>query len=134
MPVALAAGAESAELSALYEDGGVVVFLTTTCPYCLETLPSWASLARDLGAAGVPFHGVSFHSADLTEEYVREHDIDWPVWVLPDASVASQVRVASVPFTVLVGPGAVVRQVWLGTLQPEDLRQLRDATLATAAP
>lgn len=132
--VSLQGADDSRTLDSLYEQGGVAVFLTTTCPYCLQTLPTWSELASDLRASGVPFHGVSFHSAELTQAYVGEHAIEWPVWAASDASVASRIRVASVPFTVLLGPGAIVRQVWLGPLGTEAAAELRALALAAVTP
>lgn len=124
-----------ATLRSLVERGGVLAFLTTTCPYCRQTLPDWNALAERYRSRGVPFVGVSLHDAALTASYVQEQGIDWPMWVVADPWAVSELRVASVPFTVLVEPGATVEQVWLGPLAETDIGRLEEALesdLATA--
>jgi thiol-disulfide isomerase/thioredoxin len=109
---------QRARLPQIVAGGGVIAFLTTTCPYCRETLPTWVELASAYEAVGVPFVGVSLHDAALTAAYVNEHDIEFPMWVAENPLAAGDLRVASVPFTVLVKDGAIVEEVWLGPLGP----------------
>ena len=113
-------------LPEMLEHGGVVVYLTTTCPYCRQTLPTWDGLAERYEQLGVPFVGVSLHDAESTRAYVTETGIDWPMGVL-DAASSVDPKVRKVPFTVLVGSQGVVDRVWLGPLVEEDVEILQAA-------
>jgi len=117
---------EAATLSELVSRGGVIAFLTTTCPYCKEMLPVWAQLSEQYAARGVPFAGVMLDTVEATAQYVTEESVGFPVWALM-APAAAGLKVAIVPYTMLVEPGAVVRSVWPGVLDPTET-----ATLAAA--
>lgn len=106
-------------LAGLAPEGGVVVFLTTTCPYCKQTLPTWSDLAARYAERGVPFAGVSFHDRADTAAYAEAESIPFPLWVLSDFEEAPAVRVPSVPFTALVGPDGRVLRAWLGPIDAE---------------
>lgn len=106
-------------LSGLVDGGGVVVFLTTTCPYCKQTLPVWERLAERYAAAGVPFAAVSFHDRAATEAYAAAESVGFPLWVLDTPEDAAAVRVPSVPFTAIVGPEGAVVRAWLGPITPD---------------
>ena len=60
-----------ATLTDLLPRGGVIGFLTTTCPFCKQTLPAWGRLARAYAAREVPFVGVSLDDAASTRAYAR---------------------------------------------------------------
>jgi len=124
-PVVGTAG-ETATLSALLSRGGVVAFLTTTCPYCQEMLPVWARLSEEYAARGVRFAGVMLDTAEATEQYVTEHSVEFPLWALVEPATAD-LKVAIVPYTLLVEPGGVVRKTWPGVLDTTET-----ATLAAA--
>ena len=88
----------------LVPHGGVIAFLTTTCPSCKETLPAWGEVARAYGASGVPFVGVSLDDAAPTRAYALEMGVTWPLWVPEEPLAASaELKVPLVPLTVLVG-------------------------------
>ena len=82
------AGRPSA-LSNIVPRGGVIAFLTTTCPFCKETLPAWERLAEAYAASGVPFVGVSLDDAERTRSYVTEMGVAWPLWLPYDQLAAS---------------------------------------------
>ena len=121
------------ELRELMAEGGVLAFLTTTCPYCRETLPIWSELAAMYEDRGVPFVWVSLHDQALTEAYAREQGLERPMWLTADPDAVPELRVDAVPFTVLVGPGSTVEQVWLGPLTPPDIGRLESALNAVSA-
>ena len=82
-------------------DGGsqLLFFFTTTCPYCRASLPSWKRLVAD--AAKLPNTSVlviALDSVHLTQEYVREHELDFPVATSLDPKLGALYRVQRVPF------------------------------------
>lgn len=113
-----------ASLPGLAGGGGVVAFLTTTCPFCEQTLPAWRTVAEASARRGVPFVGVSFHELEPTRAYVTERGITWPLWVADGAASADTARVHSVPFTVLIDSAGGVVRAWQGPLAPADVDAL----------
>lgn len=83
----------------------VLIFFTTTCPYCRATLPAWRDLTRSLLADSAGRHDVywvSLSSPDSTREYVKDHAIAAPVAFLPDKKVRRVYGVHGVPVTVVL--------------------------------
>lgn len=97
----------------------VVVVLTTTCPFCEQSLSAWDEVARQLEAQEMGFAGISLHSAELTEAYVREHEIAWPLLVI-DAAAKPQLGVRAVPRTLVLREDGVIDQVVSGRFDRED--------------
>lgn len=124
-PVVGPAG-ETATLSELVSRGGVIAFLTTTCPYCKEMLPVWEQLWEQYAARGVPFVGVMLDTAEATAQYVTEQSVEFPLWALGEAATAD-LKVAIVPYTMLVEPGGVVRDTWPGLLDGTETAMLAAA-------
>lgn len=115
-PVVGLAG-EMSSLAELTSRGGVIAFLTTTCPYCEETLPAWTRLADQYAARGVPFVGVVLGGATPVPDYASRHEIEWPLWTLDGSATAEDVGVSLVPYTALIAPGGHVKQAWSGVLE-----------------
>jgi peroxiredoxin len=90
----------------------VLIFFTTTCPYCRATLPAWRDLSRSLLADRAGRHDVywiSLSSRDSTRQYVADHAITAPVVFLPDKKDRRVYGVHGVPVTVVLdGRGRVV--------------------------
>ncbi len=117
-----------ATLADLVPHGGVIAFLTTTCPFGKETLPAWGEVARAFAASDVPFVGVSLDDAEATRAYALELGVAWPLWVPEEPLVASaELRVPLVPLTILVGADTVVQRIWSGALSELDVAELLDA-------
>lgn len=108
-------GRRESTLATLLPEGGVIAFLTTTCPYCEQTLPTWSQLAARYEARGVPFLGVAFDEPTATDAYARAHGLQWPLWV-PAPGSAGLAEISRVPYTVLVGGDGTVLETWLGVL------------------
>ncbi len=122
----------SAVLSDLAPGGGVIAFLTTTCPFCRQTLPAWNRLAAAYTASGVPFIGVSLDGAEPTRAYVAETGVAWQAWVSEDPLTASaELKVPLVPLTVLVGQNNVVERVWSGALEYDGVQLVYDSRKET---
>lgn len=102
------------DLADLARSPVVIVFFTTTCPYCKMTLPIWGQLFSRLEPDGIQLVGVSLHPIELTRQYVRQNNIAWPVWVLSDPTDAT-LKVRAVPLTIVASQGRVVG-AWSGAL------------------
>ena len=100
----------------------VLLFFTTTCGYCRETLPAWQQLATTLrsSAEGVEVIGVSLDSPAATVEYVRDESLTFPIVELPDARMRSLYRAKGVPITLVIGDGGRVLHSRMGALTTQN--------------
>lgn len=97
----------------------VVAVLNTTCPFCQQSLSAWDEVAQQLEAQEMGFVGISLHSAELTEAYVRDHKIAWPLLVI-DAAAKPQLGVRAVPRTLVLREDGVIDQVVSGQFDGDD--------------
>lgn len=85
-------------------------FFTTTCPYCLASLPAIQRIADAATADSTTvLYGVALDSMPAAREYVEEHELRFPVGVASDRRLAALYRVRRVPLIAVIGPdGRVV--------------------------
>jgi len=99
---------DSVTVGQAFAGGYQVLFVfTTTCPYCLATLPAWERIAEAAGAEAstrVQVLGISLDSATATGAYVTQHGLTFPVLTFPDDKTARLYRADAVPVTVVVDP------------------------------
>jgi len=110
-----AEGSNSSLLDEL-SDGGVIAFLTTTCPYCEQSLPQWHQIHREVVQRGQSFFALSLDSADLTQEFAMSQDVSFPLWTLVTPRDRTILEVGAVPLTVAVMPNGRISKVWRGSL------------------
>jgi thiol-disulfide isomerase/thioredoxin len=96
----------------------VLLFLTTTCPYCLRTLPVWTAIADSLAAAGVTVRAISLDSLPHTNQYVADNDFAVPTYVMLDQRYRTLYRAGAVPATIVVAPDGLVRFAHRGVIAP----------------
>jgi peroxiredoxin len=95
----------------------VLFVLTTTCPYCLETLPSWRTIADSVaGRPDVALYGVSLYGDSATAAYAAAHALPFRVVRFPTARAAGTYRAVGSPITLVVDSGGGVRYVRGGVL------------------
>jgi peroxiredoxin len=113
-------GADSVDLGSVGTGRRQVwLVFNTTCPICAATMKVWnAAAARLRQDSTVLVLGVSLDSAALTEPYVREHQLIFPVALLDGARAAGVYRIRGVPVTVVVDQAARVRLVRPGRFTP----------------
>ena len=106
----------------------VLFFLTTTCPYCIQSLESWRALAAACDSLdGVDVYVVSLDSIAETRLYVGRHRLRAPVAFLPEAKLAALYRAHRVPVTMVVDSAGRVRYARRGVFEG---REARDSVLA----
>lgn len=106
----------------------VVAFLTTTCPFCRESLPVWERVHNELRANGGSVIGISLDPVEETQRYVEEHTIAWPTYVISDLRERSTVKVPAVPVTLAIAEKLTISGVWMGVLAAEDAPAILSAT------
>lgn len=83
----------------------VLLMYTTTCPYCLSSLPAWkqvAAAADTLTGVRASVYGVSLDSADVTQQYIAQHRLPYPTVRFPSTKFAGMYRAGSVPLTLVL--------------------------------
>jgi peroxiredoxin len=125
-------GTRSSLLAEL-EGGGVIAFLTTTCPYCAESLAAWQHIEEHLREVNRPLIGVSLHPAGMTQEYVARRGVTFPVWTAESPAEQANLKVGAVPFTVAVDAEGRVQQVWRGSIDEATANSVIAALLEQAA-
>lgn len=83
----------------------VLLMYTTTCPYCLSSLPAWKQLAAaadTMTSIRTAVYGVSLDSVDATRQYIAQHALPYPTVRFPDEKVAGMYRAGTVPITLVL--------------------------------
>lgn len=83
----------------------VLVAFSTSCPYCLATLPKWKAMTDSLRhdpQARFDVIWVSASSWDSTRAYVQRHQIDAVVARMPTPKLAKVYQLKTVPLTVVL--------------------------------
>lgn len=87
-------------------EGRQVLFVyTTTCPYCLSTLPAWkriATIADTITRPRAEVLGVSLDSVDVTRRYAERHALPYPTIFFPEDKLVSIYRAGAVPLTLVL--------------------------------
>lgn len=99
----------------------VLDFWATWCPPCVEGLPQLAALAQDFANRDVAFYAVNLgEDAATVRKFLTEAEIELPVLLDPQETVAEKYQVRGIPQTVLIGLDGRVHVVHAGL--PEDLK------------
>jgi peroxiredoxin len=83
----------------------VLLMYTTTCPYCLSSIPAWKQItaATDtMTSIHATVYGVSLDSVDATRQYITKHGLTYPTVRFPNEKVASMYRSGTVPVTLIL--------------------------------
>jgi peroxiredoxin len=115
---------ETRILSDIVGNGTTIAFLTTTCPFCLDSLPAWSQANEALRKRGAGIVAISLHPLETTLAYVETHRISWPVYVLASADERPKLKVGAVPLTMTVAGNGEIKAVWLGAVKEEDVEAI----------
>ena len=99
----------------------LVFVLTTTCPYCRRTLPTWTRLAdsvRRLEGWSVDVVGISLDSTEATRRYGEAQGIAFPLVTFPSRKLKQLYRARAVPQTLVLDEEGRVLYARTGLLEP----------------
>jgi peroxiredoxin len=122
---------ESAHLG----DRQVIFLLTSTCPYCKRTLPTWKTLAGRLDSASHPnvrVFALTTDSLSAAMQFTNSHALGFRLIPFPASKLARLSRAYTVPQTLVLNHQGRVLYSRLGAMET---RAAQDSVLkAVAAP
>jgi cytochrome c biogenesis protein CcmG/thiol:disulfide interchange protein DsbE len=83
----------------------VLLMYTTTCPYCLSSIPAWKQLkaaADTMTSVRAAVYGVSLDSVNVTRDYITKHQLPYPTVRFPNEKLAGMYRAGTVPVTLVL--------------------------------
>lgn len=83
----------------------VLLMYTTTCPYCLSTIPAWKQISAavdTMRSVQAAVYGVSLDSVGVTQQYIAKHQLPYRTIRFPNEKMARIYRAGTVPLTVVL--------------------------------
>ena len=83
----------------------VLLMYTTSCPYCLSSIPAWKQITAavdTMRSIRATVYGVSLDSIDATRQYITKHGLPYPTVRFPSEKVAGMYRAGTVPVTLVL--------------------------------
>ena len=100
--------------------------LSTTCPHCANTLPTWKSIAQTYQDS-FDVIGISLHNIDETRKYFEAKDVGFYLAsVANDTSFSRKYKISGVPETMLIDGNGIVEKVWIGKLTREQTSEIHN--------
>jgi peroxiredoxin len=83
----------------------VLLMYTTTCPFCLSSIPAWKQVTAavdTMTGTQAAVYGVSLDSVDVTRQYITKHGLPYETVRFPNEKVAGMYRAGTVPVTLVL--------------------------------
>ncbi len=100
----------------------VLLLLSPRCGWCIENMDNWLALTRGLDRRKYDFLVLSLLDEGLDEYVALQRLTDLPVVTRVDLQSDVALKLVTTPQTLVVSPGGVVEQVWIGALHGPSLR------------
>jgi len=112
--------------------GTVVLFSSTTCPFCKKQNPNWNRLIRDVDRA--KYDVVELFRANETRSqvagYLRTNGLDNEAAVkffFVAEDFLKQKKLNTTPITLIVGRNGLVERAWFGLWNPSQLAEVNSS-------
>lgn len=107
----------------------LVFLMTTTCPFCKETIPVWKELSAKVGKS-IPVLAISLDTRDSTSKFVEGNGISFPVAISRDAAAFKKVnKITGVPIALIRENTGRVTKVWFGKLDTQKALEVERSAL-----
>lgn len=83
----------------------VLLMYTTSCPFCLSSIPAWKQIKAvtdTMTSIRAAVYGVSLDSVTTTQAYIAKHQLPYPTVRFPDEKIAGMYRAGTVPITLVL--------------------------------
>lgn len=105
----------------------LIFVMTTTCPFCKESIPDWNKLTEKVSLKLSVF-SISLDAKKETAEYVTKNNISYPVLCSLDGeNFRMQNKIIGVPKTILRDKTGKVLKVWTGKLSDDKLKEVESS-------
>jgi peroxiredoxin len=94
----------------------VLFIFTTTCTYCIASIPTVNALALRLAEDGTELIGLSLDSLPLTRAYREQHALVYPIIHFPNTALRRMYRAGRVPSTLVIDAEGRIHFARLGML------------------
>jgi peroxiredoxin len=111
-------------------DRQVIILLTSTCPYCKRTLPTWKTLAGKLDSVSHPnvrVFALTTDSAQIAVSFAKSHDLGFRLIPFAQPKQARLSHAFTVPQTLVVNHEGLVLYSRIGVI---DTQVAMDSVLA----
>lgn len=98
------------------ERPALVVGFSINCPYCQQSIDAWSRIATVASQVGVKVYIVAAEDPAAVQTFAKSRPLFGEVVAEPAYSTHVQMRMGTVPSTVVVVPGGFVRKVWIGAV------------------
>jgi thiol-disulfide isomerase/thioredoxin len=106
----------------------LVFIMTTSCPFCKQTLPIWNELAARV-THSISVIGISLDSRDSTLAYMKSNDISFPLAISLDVGKFKKMnKITGAPITLIRESGGKVLQLWIGKLDKQKALEVEAST------
>lgn len=107
----------------------VIYLFTTSCPYCEKNIQQWRKTADYALGKGLKVGAICLNTSndgrDGIIRYVRENQIDYPVYDVSDANEFRETNnVQGVPQTMIRSADGKIEKVWRGVLADNAMAEI----------
>ena len=120
---------KSAELN--YPDSTrkyLLFVFSTTCPHCEKNYSRWSAISDSIRGTGCDVIGVSVHSVDQTQTYVKSKAGGFQTVCVTDTSFGRRYKIVGVPETILIRGNRTVEKSWIGELTADNIKEIEALT------
>ena len=109
----------------------LLLVFARSCGACESNWPAWQRVLSQIDPKRVRLIGVSLESTDLSSQYLAQVGLTKAeMIVLPNVGSVVSYRFRYTPQTILIGPEGKVEGIWSGVLQPQQIAQIEQRSLA----
>ena len=131
----LSISGDTVSLASLRDKVVLLNVWATWCHPCRDEIPELREVHSKYAAKGLELVGVSVDAQgneDAIKEFMKEFQMNYPVWLDPDERVSNQFLVVGVPATFLIDRRGVLRWRKTGPILPGDTSLTRAIESALA--
>lgn len=106
----------------------LILFQRSTCQFCTQSMPLYATLAQMIDRNRIQFVSASAEDRAVSERYLQQYNVSPDVVVQLNPSVAYPIE--GTPTVVLVDKDGTVRDSWVGLLDSQGEKDVKHALLS----
>jgi len=110
-------------------DRTIVLYLRSTCRYCVESMPWFEKLSQQAQTTGARVVVISRQEQEVLERFVTDSDLS--VFTTVSVGLDAWPKLTNTPGIVVVGRDGTVRGSWRGRLSDESQREIIRAVIET---